>query len=170
MYIVPNIPHLRNVELTIQYREFAADGGWRSERKFKRDPDAALYHGYVPDSKHYLNGELLPGSKSGAQLAVVSSAPFPTHKVVRRGWTAISQDDPEYNSLLYKQHQNPDDSIGDMDSPLLANGISNSSPISTSSHHLMQGVTNGVRSLFLATATAATANGASAHPLNQPIS
>ncbi|KAK4190108.1 hypothetical protein QBC35DRAFT_378900 [Podospora australis] len=173
MYIVPNIPHLRNVELLIQYREFAADGGWITEKKYKSDPDAARYLGYVPNTKHYLNGQLLPGSKSGAQVAVTSSVPFQTHKVVRRGWTAVSPDDPEYSALLSKQ-QSRDGSVGDMASPRLANGAHNSSPMSTSSHHMMPGVTNGVRSPVLATATAAAPNGAPAHhhhhALDQPIS
>ncbi|KAK7418805.1 hypothetical protein QQX98_003667 [Neonectria punicea] len=69
MYTVPNIPHLRHIQLGVEYRELLeteAQGlGWRTTQKWKSDPDASRYHGFAPRYKYYTNGSMKNESLDG---------------------------------------------------------------------------------------------------------
>ncbi|KAK1751672.1 hypothetical protein QBC47DRAFT_364035 [Echria macrotheca] len=126
MYIVPRIEHLRNVKLTMEYRELPENEAdlntWRSLQKWKNDPGSYRNRGFAPGKKHYINGEFV--SEDGASLSAVSPSPFPEKRVPRRGLIAVSPDDPAFATLCKEQGL---DDLVDRGSPLLPNGIQASS-------------------------------------------
>jgi hypothetical protein len=134
MYTVSNIPHLRNTQLAVEYRELleseaqSMQWGWGTCQKWKQDPDAARYHGLAPRCKYYLNGALV--GEDMPQLAQTSSTPFPDKKVPRRGLVQVFPDDPDYARLCLEQGL--EHLINGHLSPPLANGI-HSSPVSQKS-------------------------------------
>ncbi|KAF4986567.1 hypothetical protein FGRMN_10775 [Fusarium graminum] len=132
MYTAPNIPHLRNIQLSVEYRELleseAQSMQWGSCQKWKQDPDAARYHGFAPRCKHYLNGVLV--GEDMPQVAQTSSTPFPDNKVPRRGFVQVHPDDPEYNRICV--NQGLEHLVNSHLSPPQVNGI-HSSPASQKS-------------------------------------
>jgi len=126
MYIVPTIPHLRGLRLTVEYRELPEEGTppqkWHQVQKWKTDPDASRYYGYAPGNKHYVNGELV--AEDGPGFTTVSRTPFPENRVPRRGLVAVTPDDPAYADLCREQ------GLGHLigESPLLTNGLGIRSP------------------------------------------
>ncbi|KAK4216106.1 hypothetical protein QBC37DRAFT_103922 [Rhypophila decipiens] len=132
MYIVPTIQHLRDVKLTMSYRELPESETqlkWTATQKWKSDPDADRYHGFAPSNKQFINGKLVAERKPG--LCAVSRSPFPEKRVPRRGLVEVLPDDPDYTRICKEQ------GIGEpttaTSSPLLPNGVHSSSPVSTSS-------------------------------------
>lgn len=129
MYIVPTVPHLRNLKLTVEYRELpeneAQMNTWCVTQKWKNDPDADRFYGFAPRHKFYINGEMVDEEKPG--LAAVSKTPFPETRVPRRGFTAVQPDDPDYARLC--REQGLDHLLGQTPSPSLPNGV-HSSPLS----------------------------------------
>ncbi|KAI1777885.1 hypothetical protein F4818DRAFT_408224 [Hypoxylon cercidicola] len=106
LYIVPTVPHLRNVKLSICYCELpeheSALNMWSTPGKWKQDPDAASYGGFAPRSKHYINGQLV-GEDKPMQYQM-SKTPFPEHRVPRRGGLiAVLPDEADYPRLCYEQ-------------------------------------------------------------------
>lgn len=104
MYIVPTVPHLRNIRLTMAYCEVPdseADNRLVAPQKWRNDPDAHLNFGFAPGSKHYVNGELVAEDRPGH--SPVSKTPFPEKRVPRRGLVAVSPDDPHYATLCKEQ-------------------------------------------------------------------
>lgn len=134
MYTVSNIPHLRNTQLAVEYRELleseaqSMQWGWGTCQKWKQDPDAARYHGLAPRCKYYLNGALV--GEDMPQLAQTSSTPFPDKKVPRRGLVQVFPEDPDYARLCLEQGLEHLIN-GHLSSPFI-NGI-HSSPISQKS-------------------------------------
>jgi hypothetical protein len=105
MYIIPNIPHLRNLRLAVEYRELPEDEsqliGWKVPQKWKQDPDADRFYGFAPRSKYYLNGVIVDEEKPG--LSATSNTPFPEKRVPRRGLQQVFPDDPDYVRLCVEQ-------------------------------------------------------------------
>lgn len=105
LYIVPTIPHLRNVKLSICYCELpeseSALTTFSSPAKWKRDLDAESRGGFAPRSKHYINGQLVGEDKPGRYQP--SKTPFPENRVPRRGLIAVTSDDPDYARLCFEQ-------------------------------------------------------------------
>lgn len=105
MYIVPTIPHLRNLRLTMAYRELPENEAqlmkWSTTQKWKNDPDADRFYGFAPRNKYYVNGELVREERPG--LAAVSATPFPERRVPRRGLTAVPPEDPDYARFCKEQ-------------------------------------------------------------------
>ncbi|KAJ3501451.1 hypothetical protein NM208_g16933 [Fusarium decemcellulare] len=132
MYTVPNIPHLRHIQLAVEYRELleteSQSLGWRACQKWKQDPDAGRFYGFAPRSKYYLNGHLV--GEDMPQLAETSKTPFPEKRVPRRGLVQVYPDDPEYTRIC--SEQGLEHLVNGHLSPPLANGI-HSSPISQKS-------------------------------------
>lgn len=163
LYIIPTIQHLRNVKLTMSYCELPENEtqctSWTPRQKWKRDPEANGFNKFAPRNKHYLNGELVPDDKPRARET--STSPFPRNRVPRRGFVAVSRDDPAYARLCKEQGLR--ELVVDAASPLVTNGV-HSSRTSTSSHVVTAPI-NGLGSPTLIT-TAAT-NGTGNH---QPIS
>ncbi|KAF4333918.1 nasopharyngeal carcinoma susceptibility LZ16 [Fusarium beomiforme] len=178
MYTVPNIPHLRQIHLEVEYRELleteAQSRGWGTCQKWKQDPDSARYNRLAPRCKYYLNGVFVGEDKP--QIAQTSSTPFPDKKVPRRGLVQVFPDDPDYTRICLEQGL--EHLINDHLSPPLVNGI-HSSPISQKSmasggapvNGMIKALTPGSESLTTLTAghetivngINGTTNGNSAH-------
>ncbi|KAH7162431.1 hypothetical protein B0J13DRAFT_10707 [Dactylonectria estremocensis] len=142
MYTVPNVPHLRNIRLGVEYRELLETEeqgiGWRATQKWKSDPDASRYHGFAPRYKYYNNGSMV--SEDMPSVHQTSKVPFPEKRVPRRGLVQVYPDDPEYARMCLEQGL--DHLLNGHMSPLQVNGI-HSSPISQKSATPAGSVTNG---------------------------
>lgn len=103
MFIIPTIPHLRNVKLSMAYRELPEDDALKLQpfHKWKTDPDANRNHGFAPGNKYYINGALVHEKTVG--LSAVSKIPFPENRTPRRGLVAVSPNDPDYAQLCMEQ-------------------------------------------------------------------
>lgn len=136
MYIIPNIPHLRNITLTVAYRELPEHESqlskWGPLQKWKIDPDADRFYGFAPRNKYYVNGQMVLEEKPG--LSRVSKTPFPEKPVPRRGFVAVAPDDPDYARLC--REQGLDQILSGLQTPPLVNGT-HSSPTSVLSTHAL---------------------------------
>ncbi|OBT81797.1 hypothetical protein VE02_09629 [Pseudogymnoascus sp. 03VT05] len=105
MFIAPSIPHLRNLQLKVQYYEVLPDESWLNRwalpDKWKQDPDCEKYLGFAPGTKTYVNGDLV--SEGGAKLAVVSSTPFPSMSTPRAGFVEVKKGGGESEDLAKQQ-------------------------------------------------------------------
>lgn len=105
MFAVPNIPHLRSLEIVVTYHEVAEtlekhdDGDYPS--RWKDDPDAARYMGYCPRNKYFINGLLVREGQVDVNSA--SYTPWPENRVPRYGLTAVPPTDPNYARLAKEQ-------------------------------------------------------------------
>lgn len=105
MFAVPNIPHLRNLEIVVTYHEVAEtlekhdDGDYPS--RWKDDPDAARYMGYCPRNKYFVNGVLV--REGQVDINSASYTPWPENRVPRYGLTAVPPTDPNYARLAKEQ-------------------------------------------------------------------
>ncbi|CAJ2509871.1 Uu.00g057710.m01.CDS01 [Anthostomella pinea] len=107
LYIVPTIPHLRNVKLSICYRELPEHESalltWSAPAKWKQDPGAESRGSFAPRYKHYINGQLVGEDKP--QPYKPSREPFAENRVPRRGGLiAVSPDEPDYARLCIEQN------------------------------------------------------------------
>jgi len=105
MFIVPKYPHLRNLQLQVQYREIPPDSFWLDRltfpAKWKQDPDAGSNYGFAPGAKVYVNGELMHEDKP--KLGQTSKTPFPEQRVPRVGLRQVLHTDPEYTAICVEQ-------------------------------------------------------------------
>lgn len=105
MFIVPKFPHLRNVQMQVQYREIPPDPSWLDKLtfppKWRQDHDADSNFGFAPGAKTYVNGELVHEDKP--KMALTSKTPFPEQRVPRLGLRQIFPNDPEYSRLCIEQ-------------------------------------------------------------------
>lgn len=98
MSAIPNIPHLRDIEIVVTYHEIAEtleqhiNGDYPS--RWKDDPDAARYFGFCPRNKYFVNGQLVREAKVDTNTA--SRTPWPEVRVPRYGLTTIPISDPNY--------------------------------------------------------------------------
>jgi hypothetical protein len=105
--IIPTIPHLHNVKLSICYRELpeneSALSTFSGPTKWKQDPDASSHGPFAPRNKYYINGQLIGEEKPGKYMP--SREPFPEHRVPRRhGLVAVTPDEPDYARLCIEQN------------------------------------------------------------------
>ncbi|KAF5022054.1 hypothetical protein F66182_5900 [Fusarium sp. NRRL 66182] len=132
MYTIPHIPHLRHIQLAVEYRELleseAQSMGWAICQKWKQDPDAGRFHGLAPRCKYYLNGVFV--GEDMPQPAQTSRTPFNDKKVPRRGLVQVFPDDPDYTRICVEQGL--EHLVNGHLSPPLVIGI-HSSPISQKS-------------------------------------
>ncbi|KAK8115040.1 hypothetical protein PG999_007109 [Apiospora kogelbergensis] len=106
LFILPNFPHLRNVRLSICYRELPEHESqlnlWSAPAKWKQDPDANSREGFAPRQKYYINGQFVAEDKPGHYKP--SNSPFPEPRVPRRGGlVAVGPDEPDYPRLCVEQ-------------------------------------------------------------------
>ncbi|GAO16934.1 hypothetical protein UVI_02046270 [Ustilaginoidea virens] len=154
LYTVPNIPHLRNVRLAVEYRELLENEaqlvGWKTTHKWKQDPDADRFHGFAPRSKYYMNGSMvgedLPTSHK------TSKTPFPEKRVPRRGLVQVLPDDPDYERICLEQGL--EHLIKSLQTPSLTNGLDSSPMV-----HTMPNASNASISLANGYANGAKVNG-----------
>lgn len=152
MYTIPNIPHLRNVRLTVEYRELMETEdqtrGWSTIQKWKQDPDIGRYRGFAPRCQYYVNGGMV--GEDLPKPAQLSHSPFPEKKVPRRGLLQVYPDDPDYTRICIDQGL--DYLVNGHLSPPLVNGI-HSSPISQKSVTLAQPTINGLNGVSVPSST-----------------
>lgn len=105
MFIIPNIPHLRSLKMSVEYRELPEDEGqlygWKVTQKWKQDPDADRFYGFAPRNKYYINGVMVEEQRPG--LSATSSTPFPEKRVPRKGLQQVFPSDPDYARLCKEQ-------------------------------------------------------------------
>ncbi|KAH8673668.1 hypothetical protein BX600DRAFT_480054 [Xylariales sp. PMI_506] len=106
LYILPNFPHLRNIKLSICYRELPEEeyqlNLWSVPAKWKQDPDASSREGFAPRHKYYINGQYSGEDRPGHYKP--SKSPFPDQRVPRRGGiVAVGPDEPDYAQLCMEQ-------------------------------------------------------------------
>lgn len=139
LYIIPNFPHLRNLKLSVEYREVPESEkqlfSWELPQKWKSDPDADRFYGFAPRSKYYVNGVLVGEQKPG--LSATSKEPFPESRVPRRCLQRVFPDDPEYAKLC--KEQGLDHLLNGQTSPSVTNGA-HPSPVSQT--HELQSATD----------------------------
>lgn len=108
MFIVPRVPHLRNMNIQLHYRDLPDCSVWPAPLNafpsWYRDPGfdpANPAHRMMPLPKHYINGQLV--SEDTTIPTIISRVPLDTKRVPRRGLIQVFPDDPEYESLCKKQ-------------------------------------------------------------------
>lgn len=105
MSAVPDIPHLRDIEMVVSFHEIAEtveqhiNGDYPS--RWKDDPDAARYLGFCPRDKYFVNGQLVREGKVDTNTA--SRTPWPEVRVPRYGLSAIPVSDPNYARFAKEQ-------------------------------------------------------------------
>lgn len=148
MFIAPSIPHLRNLQLDVQYHEALPDESWlgrlAAPAKWTEDPDCESYLGFTPGTKSYVNGDLV--SETGAKTAVVGPTPFPSMRVPRVGLVEIKRGEPEYEDLARQQ----DLEDGEVNGEVVKEGANGHADAEKSEGEALKkeesdaGVTNGV--------------------------
>ncbi|KAF9871715.1 histone deacetylase complex subunit [Colletotrichum karsti] len=122
MFITPSIPHLRNLKMSVEYRELPENEGqlygWKVPEKWRQDPDADRFYGFAPRNKYYINGVMVEEQKPG--LSATSSTPFPEKRVPRKGLQQIFPGDPDYPRLC--KEQGLEHLLNGTKSPVLPNG------------------------------------------------
>jgi hypothetical protein len=106
LFVLPSIPHLRNVKLSICYRELPEHENqlnfWSAPAKWKSDPDANVREGFAPRHKYYINGRLDSEDRPGHYKP--SNSPFPDQRVPRRGGlVAVGPEEPDFPQLCLEQ-------------------------------------------------------------------
>jgi hypothetical protein len=102
MYVVPNFPHLRGLELVVKYRELEEVPMWPPQPgKWKRDPDTDPNQIFAPRPKYYVNGMF---TKQGqVQCSKTSTTSFGERRVPRRGLIQVFPGEHDYEQLAREQ-------------------------------------------------------------------
>ena len=113
LYLVPNIPHLRNLEIVVhyvelpQYEQDLFNYATYSPAKWKLDADSGGNDGRPPREKYFVNGLFLREKKDGKWKG--SKTPFPESVVNPRrgGLQQVFPGDPDYLQLCKEQGITP---------------------------------------------------------------
>jgi len=102
MFVVPNFPHLRGLELVVKYRELQEIPVWPPQPGiWRRDPGVDPGQQFAPRPNYYINGEFV---RQGEILRTKTSATsLGERRVPRRGLVQVFPDDPDYISLAKEQ-------------------------------------------------------------------
>jgi hypothetical protein len=102
MYVVPNFPHLRGLELVVKYRELQEVLIWPpGPGKWKQDPDTNPNQIFAPRPKYYINGMF---TKQGQiQCSKTSTTSFGERRVPRRGLAQVFPGEHDYEQLAREQ-------------------------------------------------------------------
>jgi hypothetical protein len=101
MFVVPNFPHLRNLEMIVKYRELLVDPTQSTRGKWRDDPDTDPSQKFAPQPNHFMNGEFI--KQREAPLTKTSTTSFGERKVPRRGLVQVFPGEPDYYSLAKEQ-------------------------------------------------------------------
>jgi hypothetical protein len=106
MFVVPNFPHLRGIEMRLQYRELLLPLSKPASpavipSKWQTDPDVDPNQTFGPLPKYYVNGEFVRQDQQ--RFTRLSDRPFPEDKVPRKGLIQIHPNDPDYEDVSKKQ-------------------------------------------------------------------
>lgn len=103
MFIVPNFPHLRGIEMSVNYREL--DVSFQHPpplSKWKQDPDADPNQQFAPQPRIYVNGQCI--RQQDTPMTKLSREPPPDdRRVPRRELVAVYPHEPDYEELCRKQ-------------------------------------------------------------------
>jgi hypothetical protein len=103
MFIVPNFPHLRGIEMDVQYKELwiPQPSEIAPTAKWESDPDRDPNQTFWPLPKRYLNGSLHhDGQRPQTRIL---SAPPRDDRVPRRGLVRVLPSDSEYEEICKQQ-------------------------------------------------------------------
>jgi hypothetical protein len=101
MFIVPNFPHLRNLEMILKYGELMEDPTQSAEGKWKQDPDTDPNQRFAPQPKLFLNGDFIKQREQ--PCTKMSRTSFGERRVPRRGLVQVFPAEPDYYSLAREQ-------------------------------------------------------------------
>ena len=102
MFVVPNFPHLKDIEMIVNYRELIEEWVWPPRPgKFLQDPDYDPSIPYQPQPDYYANGVLV--RRGQIKRSRVSSTPFPVNRVPRRGFQVVHPHEADYAKLAQQQ-------------------------------------------------------------------
>jgi hypothetical protein len=105
MFIVPNFPHLRGVEMEVQYRELVlplSQPGPMPTPKWKSDPDIDPNQTFLPRSKYYINGELFRNGQTHT-TRILNAPPPGDDRVPRRGLVRVYPGESDYEDICKQQ-------------------------------------------------------------------
>jgi len=105
MFIVPNFPHLRGVEMDVQYKELLippAEAGTLPVSHWKSDPDVDPSYKFAPTSKVYLNG-LLVRQCPIPTTRLLNVRPSGDDRVPRRGLVRVHPGEADYEEICRRQ-------------------------------------------------------------------
>ncbi|UNI14140.1 hypothetical protein JDV02_000805 [Purpureocillium takamizusanense] len=146
LYTVPNIPHLLNVKISVEYRELCENEEElkkcvKDNYKWRSDPGAERYGNHAPRRRHYINGAFV--GEDMPTTHQISNKPFPEIRVPRRGLVQVTRDDPDYERLC--KEQGLEHLLKGRQTPSLPNGVHSSpaSQTSTVSTQQQQPLLNG---------------------------
>jgi hypothetical protein len=108
MFVVPNFPHLRNIEMQVDYQELripqtlAELGQPFNQQKWRNDPDCVPSQSWAPLAKYFLNG--IETRQASLPMSAVLKSPPPLDRWPRRdGITRAYPNDPDYEEVCRKQ-------------------------------------------------------------------
>jgi hypothetical protein len=105
MFVVPNFPHLRGIEMEVKYMELMlplSSSGSLPPPKWRSDPDLDPGQSFAPRSKFYLNGEI---SRLGqiSKTRLLAEPPLGDDRVPRRGLVRAYPGEPDYEEICKSQ-------------------------------------------------------------------
>lgn len=108
MYIVPNFPHLRNVEMQVEYQELRVPqtpgqlGQPFNQQKWRQDPDLAPGQTWAPLPKYYTNG--IETRQEAVPTTALLKEPPPMDRFPRRGGIIrVYPGEADYDEVCRKQ-------------------------------------------------------------------
>jgi hypothetical protein len=101
MFVVPNFPHLRNLEMIVKYRELLIDPFQNTCGKWREDPDTDPNQKFAPQPNHFMNGDFI--KQREAPRTRTSATAFAETKVPRRGLVQVFPGEPDYYTLAREQ-------------------------------------------------------------------
>jgi hypothetical protein len=101
MFVVPNFPHLRNLEMIVKYRELLVDPTQPTRGKWRGDPDTDPNQTFAPQPNHFVNGDFIKQRET--PLTKTSTTSFGERKVPRRGLVQVFPGEPDYYTLAREQ-------------------------------------------------------------------
>jgi len=105
MFVVPNFPHLRHLELVVNYRELEEIPSWPPQPgRWTRDPDVDPAQRFAPQPSYYVNGEFV--RKGEIPRNITSSVSLGERRVPRKWGLGVQQVFPhesEYLALAKEQ-------------------------------------------------------------------
>jgi hypothetical protein len=108
MYIVPNFPHLRNIEMQVEYQELRVPqtpgqlGQPFNQQKWRQDPGLAPNQTWAPLPKYYVNG--LETRQDPVATTALLKEPPPLDRFPRRGGLIrVYPGEADYEEICRKQ-------------------------------------------------------------------
>ncbi|RDL40405.1 Ankyrin repeat-containing protein [Venustampulla echinocandica] len=103
MFIVPNFPHLRGIEIIVNYRELDVTFQMPPPcPKWKQDPDTDQSQPFAPQPKVHINGQLLK-QQDVPVTRILREAPSDEKRIPRRELVPAHPTDPDYEEICRKQ-------------------------------------------------------------------